>query len=92
MSTNTSELYKGRGGKRPGAGRPKGTGKKGVHPTKPVRVSTELDAEKYQDLPSLLIIIEYWRNELNEAKARGESLRTYEKLAKFLQEAEELGY
>lgn len=81
-----------RGGLRPGAGRKVGSTKADGLPTKVVRVSIELANECYQRLPELLARIEYWEEEIIAAKARGESLRTYEKLAKLIEEARALGY
>jgi len=81
-----------RGGVRPGAGRKVGSTKADGLPTKVVRVSSELPNECYQRLPELLARIEYWEEEVIAAKARGESLRTYEKLAKLIEEARALGY
>jgi hypothetical protein len=81
-----------RGGVRPGAGRKVGSTKADGLPTKVVRVSSELPNECYQRLPELLARIEYWEEEIIAAKARGESLRTYEKLAKLIEEARVLGY
>jgi hypothetical protein len=81
-----------RGGLRPGAGRKVGSTKADGLPTKVVRVSSELPNECYQRLPELLARIEYWEEEVIAAKARGESLRTYEKLAKLIEEARALGY
>lgn len=75
-----------------GAGRKVGTTKANGFPTKPVRVSTELPGELYQRLPELLAVISYWEDELIAAKERGESLRTYEKMAKLLEEVKALGY
>jgi hypothetical protein len=81
-----------RGGVRKGAGRKPGTTKANGLPTKVVRVSTELPNECYQRLPELLARIEDWEEEIIAAKARGESLRTYEKLAKLIEEVKALGY
>ena len=81
-----------RGGFRVGAGRKPGTTKANGLPTKVVRVSTELPNECYQRLPELLARIEDWEEEIIAAKARGESLRTYEKLAKLIEEVRALGY
>lgn len=82
----------GRGGAREGAGRKVGSTKAGGLPTKVVRVSTELPNEYYQRLPELLARIEDWEEQIVAAKARGESLRTYEKLAKLIEEVRALGY
>lgn len=81
-----------RGGKRDGAGRPVGTTKGEGLPTKVVRVSTELTNEAYQRLPELLAVVSYWEDEMEAAKSRGESLRTYEKMAKMIEEVRALGY
>jgi hypothetical protein len=81
-----------RGGFRVGAGRKPGTTKANGLPTKVVRVSTELPNECYQRLPELLARIEDWEEEIIAAQARGESLRTYEKLAKLIEEVKALGY
>ena len=81
-----------RGGVRPGAGRKPGTTKADGLPTKVVRVSTELPSECYQRLPNLLALVDDWEVRILAAKARGESLRTYEKLAKFIEEVRALGY
>jgi hypothetical protein len=63
-----------------------------VLPTKVVRVSTELHNEAYQRLPELLARLEEAEEEMIAAKARDESLRTYEKLAKLIEEVKLLGY
>jgi hypothetical protein len=81
-----------RGGVRPGAGRKVGSTKAEGLATKVVRVSTELPNEAYQRLPELLALIEDWEDQVEAAKARGESLRTYEKLVKFIDEVRGLGY
>jgi hypothetical protein len=81
-----------RGGVRPGAGRKVGSTKADGLPTKVVRVSTELPNECYQRLPELLAKIDDWEERMIAAKVRGESLRTYEKLAKLIEEARALGY
>jgi len=81
-----------RGGFRVGAGRKPGTTKANGLPTKVVRVSTELPNECYQRLPELLARIEDWEEQMMAAKARGESLRTYEKMAKLIEEVRALGY
>jgi hypothetical protein len=81
-----------RGGKRDGAGRPQGTTKAGGLPTHVVRVSTEVTKEQCQALPDLMHLINLYEETMEEARSRGESLRTYEKLAKFLEEARELGF
>jgi hypothetical protein len=81
-----------RGGVREGAGRKVGSTKANGLPTKVVRVSVELPNESYQRLPELLARIDHWEEELEAAKARGESVRTYEKLAKFIEDVRSLGY
>ncbi|MBD0386852.1 MAG: hypothetical protein ICV54_10095 [Nostoc sp. C3-bin3] len=81
-----------RGGARPGAGRKVGSTKAAGLPTKVVRVSTELPNECYQRLPELLARIDDWEDRMIAARTRGESLRTYEKLAKLIEEARALGY
>ena len=81
-----------RGGIRPGAGRKAGSTKAGGLPTTTVRVSTELPKESYQRLPELLARLVEAEEEMIAAKARGESLRTYEKLAKLIEEVKALGY
>ncbi len=81
-----------RGGVRPGAGRKKGSTKADGLPTKTVRVSCELPNESYKRLPELLSVLDYWEEELKDAKERGESVRTYEKLAKCIEEIRMLGY
>jgi hypothetical protein len=80
-----------RGGTREGAGRKVGSTKPGL-PTKVVRVSSELPNELYQRLPELLAAITYWEDEMEAAKTRGESLRTYEKMAKLIEDVRALGY
>lgn len=82
----------GRGGVRVGAGRKVGSTKADGLPTKVVRVSTELPNEYYQRLPQLLARIEDWEEQIMAAKGRDESLRTYEKLAKLIEEIRALGY
>ena len=57
-----------------------------------VRVSTELSSEAYQRLPELLARINDWEEQIMAAKARGESMRTYEKLVKLIEEIRALGY
>jgi hypothetical protein len=81
-----------RGGAREGAGRKVGSTKANGLPTKVVRVSSELPNELYQRLPELLARIESWEEEMVAAKARGESLRTYEKLVKLIEDVRTLGY
>lgn len=81
-----------RGGKRLNAGRKPGSTKAEGLPTKVVRVSTELETSMYQNLPELLAVISHWEDELNAAKARGESLRTYDKLSSLLEDVKSLGY
>jgi hypothetical protein len=81
-----------RGGKRQGAGRPKGTTKADGLPTHVVRISTEISKEQCQAVPELIALINHWEDEMLAAQERGESLRTYEKLRKFLDEARALGY
>jgi phage shock protein A len=81
-----------RGGVRPGAGRKVGSTKAEGLATKVVRVSTELPNEAYQRLPELLARIDEWEDQVEAAKARGESLRTYEKLIKLIEEVRGLGY
>jgi hypothetical protein len=81
-----------RGGFRVGAGRKPGTTKANGLPTKVVRVSTELSSEAYQRLPELLARINDWEEQIMAAKARGESMRTYEKLVKLIEEIRALGY
>ena len=82
----------GRGGVRQGAGRKPGSTKAEGLPTKVVRVSTELPNEYYQRLPQLLARIEDWEEQMIAAKGRSESLRTYEKMAKLIEEVRALGY
>lgn len=81
-----------RGGVRAGAGRKPGSTKANGLPTKVVRVSTELPNELYQRLPELLAIIDYWDEEYIAAKERGESVRTYEKMARLIEDVRALGY
>ncbi len=81
-----------RGGRRDGAGRPVGTTKAKGLPTHVVRVSTEVTKEQCQTLPELMQLMTHWEVTMEDARNRGESLRTYEKLAKFLEEARELGF
>jgi hypothetical protein len=81
-----------RGGARPGAGRKAGSTKSEALATKVVRVSSELPNESYQRLPELLARIDHWEEEMTAAKARGESGRTYEKLATLIEEVRLLGY
>lgn len=82
----------GRGGVRPGAGRKVGSTKADGLPTKVVRVSVELPNDCYQRLPELLARINDWEERIIAAKARGESMRTYEKLTKLIEELRALGY
>jgi hypothetical protein len=81
-----------RGGLRQGAGRKVGSTKAAGLPTKVVRVSVELPNELYQRLPELLATINYREDEMEAAKARGESLRTYEKMPKLIDDIRVLGY
>ena len=81
-----------RGGARVGAGRKVGSTKADGLPTKVVRVSSELPNEAYQRLPELLARVEDWEEQMVAAKDRGESLRTYEKLGKLIEEIRVLGY
>jgi len=81
-----------RGGVRKGAGRKPGSTKAEGLPTKVVRVSTELSSETYQRLPELLARINDWEEQIIVAKAKGESMRTYEKLVKLIEEIRALGY
>lgn len=81
-----------RGGKRTGAGRPQGSSNSSGMTTKAVKVSTEYPNSHYQQLPELLARVDHWEDELIAAKARGESVRTYEKLAFLIEEIRALGY
>lgn len=81
-----------RGGVRPGAGSKVGSTKADGLPTKVVRVSTELPNDCYQRLPELLARIDDWEERMIAAKASGESMRTYEKLVKLIEEVRALGY
>lgn len=81
-----------RGGVRPKAGPKVGSTKADGLPTKVVRVSTELANDCYQRLPELLARIDDWEERMIAAKARGESMRTYEKLVKLIEEVRALGY
>lgn len=81
-----------RGGYRKGAGRPKGTTKADGLPTQVLRVSTEVTKEQCNSLPELIALLNHWEDEIIAAKERGESLRTYEKLQKFLDEVHTLGF
>jgi hypothetical protein len=53
---------------------------------------SELPNELYLHLPKLLATIIYREDEMEAAKARGESLRTYEKMAKLIEDIRTLGY
>jgi len=81
----------GRGGRREGAGRPKAV-VKAVLPTKTVRVSKEVPNELYQRLPELLGRLADAKDEMQAARDRGESMRTYDKLAKLFQDLEVIGF
>jgi hypothetical protein len=85
-------MVSGRGGKRPGAGRKVGSTKADGLPTHVVRVSTEITKEQVQAVPELIAKFNHWEDELIAARERGESLRTYEKLAKLLDEVRALGF
>jgi hypothetical protein len=58
-------------------------------PTRVIRVSSELPNELYQCLLELPMTINYRGDKMETAKARGELLRTYEKMAKLIQQLEE---
>lgn len=80
------------GGRRPGAGRPKGTTKdKGV-PTRMMRVSTAISREQVDRIPELIDRLNHWEDEYLAAKERGETLRTYEKMLLLIEEIRILGY
>lgn len=81
-----------RGGKRDGAGRKKGSSEGKTPSSQVVRVPVGISAEEYQNLRDLLTLIDSWEDELAEAKGRGESTRTYDKLALLLDEVRELGF
>ncbi len=81
-----------RGGRRPGAGRPKGTTKPDGMITRTVRVSCELEPEKYQNLPSLLNLLYSYEELLLAQREAGQTTRTWDKFEQFLEEAKTLGY
>lgn len=53
-----------RGGKREGAGRPRGSV---VNPTKMLRVPVEVTKEDAQAIPSLKLLLEHWEDECEAA-------------------------
>lgn len=71
-----------------GAGRPSKHGEA----TRSIRVPLSLSTDQITSLPELKALIDHWEDEMIAAKERGESMRTYEKLAKFIDEARALGY
>lgn len=82
----------GHGGKRPGAGRPKGTTKDSGIPTRMMRVSTAIPKEQVDNIPQLIDRLNHWEDEYHAARARGESCRTYEKMMQLIEEIRLLGY
>lgn len=80
------------GGARPGSGRKKGSGNSNAVITHAVRIPIEVTKEDCQAIPSLKAILRYWEDELEAARQRGESLRTYEKLEQLLNEVKLLGF
>lgn len=81
-----------RGGKRPGAGRPKGTTKAEGLATRMMRVSTQITKEQVDAIPELIDLLNHWEAEHLAAKERGESCRTYEKMLKLIDELRALGF
>lgn len=53
-----------RGGKRLGAGRPKGTTKGEGLPTKVVRVSTDVSKEMCDNIPQLRFVLDHWEDKV----------------------------
>ena len=92
MSTNEPVRLHNRGGRRPGSGRKKGTTKADGLPTRVARVSTELTKDQLDNLPELIARINYWEDEYQAARERGESCRTYEKMMNLIEELRILGY
>lgn len=82
----------GHGGKRSGAGRPKGTGVTEGIATRMMRVSTQVTGEHVKNIPELIDRINHWEEEYLAAKSRGESCRTYEKMIALIEELRLLGY
>ncbi len=80
-----------RGGARKGAGRPKAD-KKAIAKTQLVRVPKGTDPELYKRLPELLGRLADAQEEMMDARERGESMRTYDKLAKLFQDLEVIGF
>jgi hypothetical protein len=91
MTENQIKLHN-RGGKRPGAGRPKGTTKAEGLATRMMRVSTGTTKEQVDHIPELIDRLNHWEEEYHAARARGESCRTYEKMLQLLEELRILGY
>lgn len=77
-----------RGGKRTGAGRPKGTTKGEGMPTKVVRVSAEITKEQCENVLLVKDLINHWEDKL---LADGGNPRYYY-LKQFLDELKGLGY
>jgi hypothetical protein len=78
-----------RGGKRTGAGRPKGTTKGEGLPTHVVRVSTEVTKDQCDAIPELIYLLNHW--EADCVRAGEDSARHYY-LRKALDEIRALGY
>lgn len=91
MTASKTKLHN-RGGKREGAGRPKGTTKAEGIPTRMMRVSTQITKEQVDAIPELIDRINHWEEEYFAAKERGESCRTYEKMLHLIEELRVLGY
>lgn len=81
-----------RGGVRPGAGRPKGSGLSKRVETRMMRVPTDISTDQVKCIPELIDRINHWEEEYLAAKERGESCRTYEKMLVLIEELRLLGY
>lgn len=77
-----------RGGKREGAGRPKGTTKAEGLATRMMRVSTQISKEHVDAIPELIDLLNHYEEEC----LANPEVRTYDKLRKFLDEARALGF
>lgn len=76
------------GGKRSGAGRPKGTSKE-KQPTYVVRVPAEISKEHIEAIPSLRTVLDYWEDECLTA---GEGSARHYFLRQAIEEIRALGF
>ena len=81
-----------RGGKREGAGRPKGTTKSDGMPSYVTRLPLDVDSDLAERIPKLRDILDHWEAELvANPPTRSANPRNYN-LKKMLDEIRELGF